>query len=60
MFYQMLLRASALDYITGVRAAGHVTGRVGFLIKKLSYLCNVLLNEIMAVTIKFANIFSAK
>lgn len=60
MFYQMLLGASALDYITGVGAAGRVTGRVGFLIKKSSYLWNVLLNEVTAVAVKFANIFSAK
>lgn len=50
-FYQMLLGASALDYITSVRTGGWVTGRVGFLIKKLSYLWNYLLNEVMVVAV---------
>lgn len=60
MFYQTPLGASALDHIAGVRAAGWVTGRGGFLIKILSYLRNVLLNEVIAVAPKFASIFSAK
>lgn len=56
----MLLGASALDYITGVRTAGWVAGRVGFLIKKLSYLWNVLLNEVTAVAVNLQQSAASK